>query len=322
MRKYILTLFFIVLKTNGFAQCKTIKPFTTKSIADINDIFQFTFLHYPLQNKLDSLVFQLNYPMYVTDSSLYNWPTDGGKIRSVLDVFDYSKAINAIGKLQTPEAFFILNLPYIYRENVTIRDWKKADDLSPYNSMMSSIPHYGGATILNKYYLKQPVRTYINKQQWEANIIKQIEPLRQNNFKNIKYCLPLTGDDYSLAMMQKEDATECDSAVIKIINKYINKYKNVVSYYSIDSIVLEIHQLPKFIDMQTDQCMHYVSADDGNSSTRIGVIYKTAPRYPWENYSTILRVYSINNNVYKGQSISNIEYSVNFISDIRKSCEE
>jgi hypothetical protein len=307
---------------NAFAQCKARPTISPKMVQEVNDVFQFTFLHYPPINRLDTLVCQLNYPIRVLDSSFFNWPKNNEKARSNIDVFNATKVIDAIGQQKAKEAFFILQLPYYYSEYSMLRNMHKADDLSPFNGMLSNLQYYNGGDVLNTYFLNNSVSKKLPKQKFEEAVVKKCKAIRNNYIKDLQYCVPLQGEDYQLAMMKKENPAACDSAVLKIIRKYINNNPTQKSYYSMDSIMIEVHQLEKVIDAQNDNCVAQVVADDGCSYTRLGVIYHTSFDFITQQKIYIMRVYTIKNNPRFGQEILGADWSVDFISRTRKQCND
>lgn len=322
MKRILLFFLLTNLTLGGYSQCKSIKPFSIQSIPLIHDIYQFTFLHYPPENKLDSLICMMHYPMYVLDSSYYRWPEPGVKIRSVIDYFNWTKVIDEIGQQRTAEAFFLLYLPYIFAENQQLRNMHEADDLSPLNAMLSAIPYYGGAKALNTYYLNNKVKAHLPTKQFEAEVLKATQSIRNNYTKNISFCIPLDGEDYSLELMKKEKPQVCDSVILSIIHKYINKKHNLNGSYSLDSILIDVYQLPNIIDAETDQCVPQMASADGVSTTRLGVIYHSSDDFITKQKKYISRVYTITSHPEKGQTISDVTYSLNFIANIRNQCNE
>jgi hypothetical protein len=321
MKKIVYTFFiliyFIVLAN---AQCQTVLPFSSKAVSKVNDIFQFTFLHNPPSTRLDTLVIQLQYPIFVIDSSFFNWPKDGSNVRSNIDVFNAEKVMEAIAALKTNEAFFILYYPYYYNDYAATRDMHKSDDLSPYNGLLSSITYYKGTRLLNKYFLNSAVPSNLPQKVYDQKVLDKCKQLSVPIFKNIKYCVPLQGDNYALAMMKKENSATCDSAIIKLINKYTNNNTINKGYYSLDSIMIELYKMPLVIDAQADNCVPQVAMDDGNSYVRLGVIYDVGEDWLTKQKKYILRVYTIKSNNSIGSSITNIDWSINFVSRTRQLC--
>ncbi len=325
----LLLLFFSLLCTslslrtaNLHAQCAAVKPFTVSDCGKIHDIFDFTFLQFPSQNRLDSLVFQLNYPMYVRDSSFYKWPADLRTVRSPIDVFDAEKVVREMGKLKTPEAFFILQLPWLIAENASLRSMHDADDLSPFNNLLSVIPAFGGAKVLNEYYLQGRIDTHREKVKFEKEVIDACKPLRKEVLKKIRYCIRLQGNDYQLAIMRKSDPAACDSAVVKVIRKYLHSAEAKNGAYSLDSIMLDILQLPNIEDAENDRCIPATVYPDGTTETNIGVLYKMPARYPWDQYELIERSYRILRHHTRPTQLTIIGFTFAFLTKIRTQCNE
>lgn len=313
---------FSILWFNAKSQCKTVKPFSPSTVNEINFIYQLTFLQYPPQNKLDSLVCALTYPMYVLDSAYYAWPSPETKIRSAIDYFNWSKVIEEIGRTKQPEACFLLMLPYFCAEQVSFGNHHRIEDLSPFNSLMSSLPYYSASKVLNTYFLNHSVNESLPKDRFENEVILQCKKKWSNQFKQIHYCIPLEGDEYALAEMEKENPSACDSAILPIIHKYIHKQSSMHGSYSMDSILIDVNQLIQLIDVETDQCIPKVVGDDHITYTELGVIYHISEDFITKQKKYIERVYTISNHPERGQWISNIRYQPNFIAHIRQTCND
>jgi hypothetical protein len=78
--------------------------------------YQFTFLNKTPKNKLDSLVQQAMFPPQKIDSNYYDWNNLDARVVEVIDPIKMHAIVDAIGALQTPEAFVILNCIVIGRK--------------------------------------------------------------------------------------------------------------------------------------------------------------------------------------------------------------
>lgn len=93
-------------------------------------------------------------------------------------------------------------------------------------------------------------------------------------------------------------------------------------YYSVDSILIDVNQIPQLIDVETDQCIPKVVGDDQIASTELSVIYSIGEDFITKQKKYIERVYTISNHPERGQWISNIRYQPNFIAHIRQTCND
>ncbi|HOZ50475.1 MAG TPA: hypothetical protein PLU17_01350 [Chitinophagaceae bacterium] len=309
-------LLFLILFSNfkSQSQCAAILPFTQKAMVDIHDIYQFTFLNKKPKNKLDTLVLQALYPGMIVDSNYYDWNNDNEKTRSLYERIKMKQLIDEIGQLKTSGAFLILNLPYLI-------PFKMQDDLTPLTSLVSNISHYGSATTINKYFLNNIVSNKIAPKEFERLVILKSIPLRKSKFTQIKYCKRLEGEALELYNMKQENPQPYDSLIEQVINKYLNKYHHISKLlYFPDSIMIEILQLPFTHDAQWDHCVPKVSADNGISHDRLGVIIQIG-KDEFDQNKYIQRVYTLEKNNQTGQSIVEKEFSVAFISRTRRQCE-
>jgi hypothetical protein len=309
MKKYtVLLILFISSKI--FAQCEAILPFTEKSMEEIHDVYQFTFLHKIPQNKLDSLVLQVMYPNMVIDSNYYDWNSTYPRVVSLIDRINMLKITDAIGALQTKEAFLILNLNYIL-------PFKMGDDMSPYTSFCSTINYYGGPMALNKYFLNKeiPITEKLAFPEFNNAVALKCIPLREKYFKGITYCKPLQGDTAALYEMNKINPAPFDSMVENIFNKYCNKNAKQKLYYSRDSITMEVFQLPYFVDAIWDDCVPQIISPQNASTHQLGVLFRL------DNDRAIIRVYTIANSMLSGQKIIAKQFNADFVSRTRRKCE-
>jgi hypothetical protein len=301
--------------------CEAIVPFTDSAVSDIRDVFQFTFLHYPPQNRFDTLVYQLNYPNYVLDSSYFAWPAEGKKVLSTIDIFNCPKLLRDIAKYKNAEAFTILYLPFIFKTNSYLREMHVADDLSPFNHMIAAVEYFDATKLLNEFFLENAVDTRLPRTKFDGRVLALCEKQRPRLLKDLQYCKPLKGDAYSLAAMQQIDASACDSAILPIIRSHLNKYPSQKSLYRLDSIMLDIFQLPLVQDAQDDACTRDKARKQGADTTSIGVIYDAGKEFMTEQKLFVLRVYTLVNDSVNGQRIASVDYSNNFISKTRQACE-
>ena len=310
----ILLFLFLFINTKSQSQCQAILPFTQKAMVDIHDIYQFTFLNKNPKNKLDTLVLQALYPGMIVDSNYYEWQDDSKKIRSLSERIKMKELIDEIGRLKTAEAFLILNLPYLI-------DFKMQDDLTPLTSLVGNISHYGGATAINKYFLNNSISNKLASLEFEKAVIIKSIPLRKSKFTQIKYCKRLEGEALELYNMKQVNPRPYDSSIEQVIHKYLNKYPHISNLlYFPDSIMIEILQLPFTHDAQWDNCVPKVSADNGISHDRLGVIIQIG-KDEFDQNKYIQRVYTLEKNNQTGQSIIEKEFSVDFISRTRRQCE-
>jgi hypothetical protein len=317
--KLIVLLFCLQLLINitTHAQCQATLPFKESSMADITDVYQFTFLHKTPQNKLDSLVQQLINPHLVIDSNYFDWNSTTKQVRSVLDIMQYNKLIDDIGALQSKEAFVLLSMPYMI-------PFKMQDDLSPFNSMCSNIQYYGGGNALNKYFLNNAVSTKLNYTDFHNAVILKTLPLRKKYFKGITYCKRLEGEAWQLYEMQQTNPAPYDSVYINMLSKYFTqnqliKHLSANHYYPLDSVMIDVLQHPLTVDAQWDNCVPKASIDDGKSYYKLGVIIHVGTdNHAQKKY--IQRVYEIENDVAKGQRIVQITWDLDFVSRIRRQC--
>ena len=271
MKKYtVLLILFISSKI--FAQCEAILPFTEKSMEEIHDVYQFTFLHKIPQNKLDSLVLQLMYPNMVIDSNYYDWNSTYPRVVSLIDRINMLKITDAIGALQTKEAFLILNLNYIM-------PFKMGDDLSPFVSFCSTINYYGGPMALNKYFFNKeiPITEKLAFPEFNNAVALKCKLLREKYLKGITYCKPLQGDAAAVYEMNKINPAPYDSMVAYIFNKYCNRNTNQKAYYSRDSITMEVFQLPNFVDAIWDDCVPQIMLPKDVHTHQLGVLFNVVP---------------------------------------------
>lgn len=296
--------------TQATAQCEAILPFTEASMKDIDDVYQFQFLHKKPQNKLDTMVYQMMHPAMVIDSSYYDWNMLYPQVRNVVDRIKMVKLVNDIGAMRSQEAFVLLSLSYMM-------PFKVQDDMNPYTSFCYTLTEYGGAKALNTYYLNGAVDTNLPYPEFNNTVVLKSIPLRSAMFKDIRYCKPLEGDARFYYEMSKVDLKPYDDAVEAIFAKYMNKHPIMNNYFSIDSITMEVYQLPFFVDAIWDNCILLVDPLDGIIRLKLGVIFKAG-----NSESTyIQRVYSINNSLDQGQVLVDKVFHPNFVSQTRQECE-
>ncbi|MCC7029705.1 MAG: hypothetical protein IT257_05310, partial [Chitinophagaceae bacterium] len=132
----------------------------------------------------------------------------------------------------------------------------------------------------------------------------------------IMYCKPLQGEAKLLYEMSQVDPKPYDAAIEAIFAKYMNRHQNMRSYFSLDSIMLEVAQLPLFVDAIWNNCVPQVASPDGVSDYRLGVIFKADTEA-----KTIQRVYIVNNSLEKGQVLVEKKYDTDFVSRTRRQCE-
>lgn len=304
-------LFILMLATTqATAQCEAILPFTEASMKDIHDVYQFQFLHKKPQNKLDTMVYQMMHPAMVIDSSYYDWNMLYPQVRNVVDRIKMVKLVNDIGAMRSQEAFVLLSLSYMM-------PFKVQDDMNPYTSFCYTLTQYGGAKALNMYYLNGAVDTNLPYPEFNNTVVLKSIPLRSAMFKDIRYCKPLEGDARFYYEMSKVDPKPYDDAMEAIFAKYMNKHATMKSYFSIDSITMEVYQLPFFVDAIWDNCVPKVGAPDGVNQEQLGVIFKVDT--PVTRF--IERVYIINNSLEKGQVLVDKVFQPNFVSRMRQKCE-
>lgn len=260
--------------------------------------------------------------MYITDSSYYDWPARNPERPSLLDVFQYQKVVDDIGRLQTDEAFCVLSLPYVFAENRSNNDYQKRDDMSPFHGLLSVIKANGGRA-LNTHFLHNRVQGNGTEKQFEQEVWRLAKALWPARVKQLTLCERLEGEAYSQALLRNMNPHECDSAVLAVIHNYINKKGDIQDDYSLDSIMMDLYQLPNFLDGIADDCVE----KKGNHNytrleTQIGVHYKMPPLYPWDNYTVIERVYTIIRQPRQGQTKVNVDYGNQFISKTRLLCNE
>jgi hypothetical protein len=130
------------------------------------------------------------------------------------------------------------------------------------------------------------------------------------------YCKPLQGEAKLLYDMAQIDPKPYDDAIETIFAKYMNRHQNMRSYFSLDSITLEVAQLPLFVDAIWNNCVPQVASPDGVSDHRLGVIFKADTEA-----KTIQRVYIINSSLEKGQVLVEKKYDADFVSRTRRQCE-
>ncbi|HAD34391.1 MAG TPA: hypothetical protein DCF44_07820 [Chitinophagaceae bacterium] len=295
------------------AQCEAVLPFKESSVTDIQDVYQFKFLSKNPQNKLDTLVYQLMHPGIVIDSNYYDWNNLSPQIRPVVDRIKMLEIVNDIGAMRSKEAFLLLNLSYMI-------PFKMQDDMNLFTNLCYTLTEYGSAKALNRYFLNNAVSTKLGQIEFKQAVILKSKPMRLKMFKGITYCKPLQGDARVLYEMSREDPKPYDDAVEAIFAKYMNKHTSMKSYFPIDSITLEVYQLPFFVDAIWDNCVPKVESSNGVNQLRLGVIFNvhkesvTEPTY-------IQRVYIINNSLAKGQILVDKVFDPNFVSRTRKQCE-
>ncbi len=312
MRKYSF-LVFLFISSKIFAQCEAILPFTEKSMEQIHDVYQFTFLHKEPQNKLDSLVLQLMYPSRVIDSNYFDWNYSSPRVQSVIDLFNYRKVLDELALLKTNEAFLILHLYYLIPSKIH-------DDLNPFLTFCANINYFGGAVAINKHYLKNAISTDLGFTEFNHAVFERSLPLLNEKIKGIKYCKPLQGDAALLHEMKQSDPAPYDSAIEQILNKYLNRLPNQKTYFSMDSIIMEVFQLPTFADAIWDNCIAQVASPDGNSYYQLGVIFNIGKDRDNQN-KYLQRVYTVQNSQSNGQILVDKRFHADFVSLTRRKCE-
>lgn len=301
---------FLLAATQANAQCEAILPFSESAMKDIRDVYQFQFLHKKPQNKLDTLVYQIMHPAMVIDSNYYDWNMLYPQVRHVVDRIKMTGLVNDIGALRSQDAFVLLSLS-------SMIPFKVQDDMNPFTEFCYTVTNYGGNVALNKYFLDSAVSTNLSYTEFNNAVILKSKPLRSAMFKGITYCKPLEGDAHIMYEMSKVDPKPYDDAVEAIFAKYMNKHPTMNNYFSIDSITMEVYQLPFFVDAIWDNCILLVDQLDGVKRLKLGVIFKVGTSEP----SYIQRVYSINNSLERGQELVGKVFHPNFVSQIRQECE-
>jgi hypothetical protein len=312
LKKGSVLFFFICCAKISFAQCQAILPFTEKAMEEIYDVYQFTFLHKKPQNKLDSLVLQIMNPQIIIDSNYFDWNYTSPQTRALVDRLQQYKIIDQIGALKTNEAFLLLHLHYLL-------PFKMEDDSSPLATFCSNIAYYGGPMIINKYYLQNAISTQLAFPEFTNAVVAKSLLMLKAKLKGINYCKPLQGEARSLYEMSLTNPTPYDSTIETVMDKYFNHYANAKNYYSRDSILMEIYQLPFTHDVIWDDCIAKVASEDGIAYDKLGVIINVGKDMYNQNIY-IQRVYEVKNDRINGQKIVSKTYFADFVSQVRRQC--
>jgi hypothetical protein len=250
------------------------------------------------------------YPAMIVDSNYYDWNYTSPQVVTLIDRINMLKITDAIGALQTKEAFLILNLNYIL-------PFKMGDDMSPYTSFCSTINYYGGPMALNKYFLNKeiPITEKLAFPEFNNAVALKCKLLLEKYLKGITYCKPLQGDTAVLYEMNKINPAPFDSMVENIFNKNCNKNAKQKLYYSRDSITMEVFQLPYFVDAIWDDCVPQIISPQNASTHQLGVLFRL------DNDRAIIRVYTIANSMLSGQKIIAKQFNADFVSRTRRKCE-
>ncbi len=295
------------------AQCKAIIPFTERDMEQITDVYQFTFLHKNPQNKLDSLVIQAMYPTMIIDSNYYDWNSNFPRMVSRIDLYNFRKIVDDIGKLQTKEAFLILNLGYML-------PFKTQGDLSPFTTFCNNLNYYGATDAINKYYLQDSISYNLSRSTFDNEVLAKALPMRKQLFKDIKYCQALTGNDRYLYEMQLHNSSYYDSVIERIVSKYLNHYPNLPGYFELDSVMLEILQLPFVHDAQWDNCVVKVADENHVPPYQLGVII-VVDKDAYKQNIYIQRVYAVAKDSKRYSYLLPTKYDVDFVGRTRRQCE-
>lgn len=313
--KNLLFILLLSLVSKGFlrAQCQALLPLTEAAFSDIHDVYQFTCFNKKPKNRLDVLLKQCLNPNKVIDSSFYDW-TKVSPLLKPIDRFQYKKIVDEIGKQKNEGAYLLLHL-YV------LLPFKMQDDMSRFVGLTSSIHYYKASSVINKYFLNNAISTKLPKQDFENAVFAKSLLLKSKYLSKIKYCKLLEGDAMALYEMKKTDPKPYDDAIIAVINKYINKNKTLKQYFSIDSIFLEVYQLPFRVDAELDTSIIKVGTSDGVSYNQLGIIINVG--VDEDNQSrAIERVFTITNHPERGQTILKPKYDVGFVARIRIAREQ
>ncbi|MFZ4753534.1 MAG: hypothetical protein ACOYLG_09335 [Chitinophagaceae bacterium] len=310
MMKYLFCFLAVFSGLKLGAQCEAILPFTQESMKDIHDVYQFTFLNKIPKNKLDSLVHQAMFPPKKIDSNYYDWNNLNARIVEVIDPLKMYAIVDAIGALQTPEAFVILNL-------YGLLDMKNQGDLSLFSTFCANIHYFGGAVVINKYYLNSSVSVELKYTPFHSEVFVKCLPLREKYFKDILYCKRLQGDAMVMYEMSKIDPKPYDQIIEKILNQYLETIDPDRTQLFRDSVLIALNQLPVIHDATWDDCNTSTKSD----TNRLGVYFRSKEPRTGEEIS-ILRVYTLDMNSSGRPKLVNMVYSPNFISQTRLRCEQ
>ncbi len=296
---------------HSFSQCKAVLPFTENAKQEITDVYQFTFLHKVPQNKLDSLVKQAMYPQMIIDSAYYECSNIAP--RKTIDRIQYRKIVDHIGKLKTKEAFLILNL-------YSMLPFQMQDDLTLFATFCSNINYFDATQVINKYYLKNTVNTKLPKLEFDNAVMAKAKVLRKQMFNGINYCQPLTGESRMLFEMQQYNPSAYDSTIQYTIAKYLNHYPNVPGYFELDSVMIDMLQLPFVHDAQWDNCVTKVASEPYSPPLKLGVIIEVGiDEFNQKKY--IQRVYAVGKDKNRNSILLTINYDLDFVSRTRRQCE-
>lgn len=310
MKKYLFCFLALFSGIKLSAQCEAILPFTQESMKDIHDVYQFTFLNKTPKNKLDSLVHQAMFPPKKIDSNYYDWNNLDARVVEVIDPIKMHAIVDAIGSLQTPEAFVILNLYWLL-------DIKDQGDLNLFSTFCANIHYFGGAVAINKYYLNSSVSLELKYTPFHSEVFVKCLPLREKYFKDIFYCKRLQGDAMVMYEMSKTDPKPYDQIIEKILYHYLETMDPDTTQLFRDSVLIALNQWPIIHDALWDDCNPTPKSD----TNRLGVYFRSKEPHTGEEIS-ILRVYTLVTNSSGHQSLVNIAYSPNFISQTRQHCEQ
>jgi hypothetical protein len=313
----VLSCYLVLRSSSSHAQCQAILPFTENSMEHISDVYQFTFLHKQPQNKLDSLVQQLINPHLVIDSNYFDWNYNAPQIRSVLDLVQYRKLMDDIGRLKSKEAFVLLSMPYMI-------PFKVQDDLSPFNTMCYHIQYYGGGNALNKYFLNDEVSVQLNYTDFHNAVILKTKALRNKYFKDVTYCKKLEGDAWRMYEMQQTNPAPYDSVYINILSKYFTQNRLIKNLgmntvYALDSVMIDVLQHPLTVDAMWDDCLPRLNTDNAITNYMLGIIVHVGTDINGQK-KYIQRVYEVENDPRRGQRILQIFWDLDFVSHTRRLC--
>jgi hypothetical protein len=314
VKNLLLIVLFLALQ-QGFAmaQCQAVLRLTDDAYNNIHDVYQFTCFNKQPKNRLDILLKQCLNPNKIIDSAFYDW-TKVSPLLKPIDRFKYELIVDEIGKQKSEGAFLLLHL-YV------LLPFKMQDDLSPFVGLASTVHYHKASTAINKYFLNNAISTKLPKQDFENAVFAKSLLLKNKYLSKIKYCKLLQGNARALYEMKQINAKPYDDTIIAVMNKYLNKNDKRRDYFSIDSIFLEVYQLPFRVDAVLDNCIAKVAVPEGLTEIQLGVIINAGVDDDGER-RTFERVYTISNHPAIGQTILAPRYDVGFVNKIRVACEQ
>lgn len=176
MKYHLISLCVFCMFLKQAAQCQQPVLFSESTLNQIQNPYQFNFLHKISKNKVDSLVNVLLTPV---SKSLIN----------------DAELIEAIAKTKTKEAFELLYVACIRPTNT--------NDLNLYAMLADKIVRHGGHRLLNNYFFNCRVQSSLPDVEFRSEVMK----LCKKKKCKIYFCNQLPKEIFVEKLQQKIDST-------------------------------------------------------------------------------------------------------------------